>query len=90
MCNFAFPTDLERPFPNKKSELKAAMGEQETLLGDTPLDLGADLEAVEEAEKLENAAEAEDAEDDLDDLPMFEEEEAVVPGAKPIVKRLIP
>jgi hypothetical protein len=61
LCNFAFPTDIERPFPVTTQEYIEAAEASETLFGDGVTDLAGDAVAVEAAEAAEAAAEREDA-----------------------------
>ncbi len=68
LCNFAFPIDIDRPFPGAGSikEMKEEAGVTETLFGDGVTDLATDAAVVEAAEAAENAAQLEDETDDVD------------------------
>lgn len=66
ICNFAFPTDIVRPFPSKKSDFKDSVGVSTTLLGDTPTDLGEDAQSVLEAEQAEKVAREQDVEEEAE------------------------
>jgi hypothetical protein len=83
-CNFAFPKDMKRPFPRKKKDLLAAVGEMNVLAGDGATDITEAPGTVEEAEVAaaeEAAARAEDAEgnEDVEEL----EETAATATATP-------
>jgi hypothetical protein len=88
LCNFAFPTDIERPFPAKQSDLDDAVGDGRPLLGDTPIDIGDDAVSVVEAEAAEKATTAEDKEGEDEEAPLFEEEGAMVKRILPYKERL--
>ncbi len=88
LCNFAFPTDIERPFPTKQSDLDDAVGDGRPLLGDTPIDIGDDAVSVVEAEAAEKATTAEDKEGEDEEAPLFEEEGVVVKRILPYKERL--
>ena len=55
ICNFAFPEDIERPFPAKKEDFEAAVGEFKALYGDGVTDVTENPQAVLEAEAAERA-----------------------------------
>jgi len=52
-CNFAFPTDIIRPFPGTLDQFKEDAPKVVSLLGDSGLDIGSDPEAVKKIEQEE-------------------------------------
>ncbi len=64
ICNFAFPEDIERPFPAKKEDFQTAVGEFKALYGDGVTDVTENPQAVLEAEAAERAEYAAIGEDD--------------------------
>jgi hypothetical protein len=76
-CNFAFPKDIERPFPGKKEDLDAAIGTEVPLVGDTITDLAvepsgvAELEAAELTESAVAQANNKDDETSLDSPTVY-------------------
>jgi hypothetical protein len=60
LCNFAFPEDIERPFPGKQSDLLEAMETKDVAFGDTVADLTETPEQVKAFEEEEAIAEQED------------------------------
>lgn len=84
-CNFAFPSDIERPYPKKKADLKKAVGVSKAAVYEGAIDLGEDdteLAKAEEAE-LRQAEEEEEAiaEDGIFELEGEEEEDQEVSAA---------
>lgn len=78
ICNFVFPTDLERPLPRGKKDLTAAVDTKEITIGDGVADLSTDAAAVAEAEREAAATKQEDdAADDVVDTAFAE-------GAAPV------
>ena len=73
VCNFVFPTDIERPFPQKKSDIKKIIDVKEGDYGDGGLDIGENPEAIAQAEAERNAVDS--PEDSKDSEDFFEEEE---------------
>lgn len=66
ICNFAFPEDIERPFPAKKEDFKVAVGEFKALYGDGVTDVTENPQAVLEAEAAERAEYEAIGEDEAD------------------------
>ena len=69
-CNFAFPSDIERPYPKKKSDLKKAVGVSKSAVYEGAIDLGeddTDLATAELAEIKQADAEEEAIADEGDD-----------------------
>jgi hypothetical protein len=62
-CNFAFPTDIVRPFPGTSDQYKEEAPKVESLLGDGGLDIGSDPEGVKKIEQEEVILEKEEATD---------------------------
>ena len=54
-CNFAFPVDIERPYPKSNKEMLADIEDEETLLGDTPVDITVDSAIVEDKDIIESS-----------------------------------
>lgn len=52
-CNFAFPSDIERPYPKQKSDLKKAIGVSKTAVYEGAIDLGEDDTDLAKAEIAE-------------------------------------
>jgi hypothetical protein len=66
VCNFAFPKDIERPFPKNKKELTETAEVMRGVLGDTPTDITGNQHQVEnvvDAEKEQLREKAEDEEE---------------------------
>jgi hypothetical protein len=86
-CNFAFPKDMKRPFPRKKKDLLAAVGDINVLAGDGATDITevpATVEDVEAAAEEEAAARAEDAEGEEG-----EEAELFIEAAAPTKRKVL-
>jgi len=73
ICNFVFPSDIERPFPRKKSDIKKIIETKDGDYGDGGLDIGENPEAIAQAEAEKKAVDSPDVSDD--DIGKFEDEE---------------
>lgn len=60
LCNFAFPKDIERPFPSSKEDYEDAAKTTTTLVGDGVTDIVTNPQAVAQAEAAEAQVAAEE------------------------------
>jgi hypothetical protein len=92
VCNFAFPTDLERPFPKNKKELKETTDAIGAILGDTPTDITGNQQEVQnviDAEKEQLRERDEDYEEDEEGIEqnLSDEEGGGQEGGQPTEKK---
>lgn len=82
ICNFAFPTDIERPFPSGKKELREAVAIPKEVVGGEAVDIIENPEGIEDIEGAEEDI-------DWDDWDEEEEETDEKPKAlKPYKERI--
>jgi hypothetical protein len=77
ICNFAFPKDIERPFPSNRKELNQTVGVMAGVLGDTPTDITGNEEQVQNVIHAEKEEELEKEEVDEENEEEIEEDLSV-------------